>query len=63
MKGGIKSKKRPTVSIIIERDGLTEDLKIETFAEFIKLLPLADGLIITVEDPEIGLRKNSKLNV
>jgi hypothetical protein len=57
---GIKSKKRPTLNIIIERDGFTEDLKIESFNEFIKLLPLADGFIITVEDPEVRLRESFK---
>jgi hypothetical protein len=60
---GIRSKKKPSLKIIVNRDGLTEVLDVETLIEFLKCLNRADGLNITVEEPEIKLREsfNAKL--
>jgi len=56
---GIKSKKKPNLTLIIENEPL-EEFKVESFIEFVKLYNSADGFIITVEEPEISLRENFK---
>ena len=50
---GIKSKKAPTVKLIMEVAGVVVESTIETFIEFVKHFPLATTFVITVEEPEI----------
>lgn len=56
---GIKSKEKPTLTLIIE-NAIIEELEVESFIEFVRLYNHADGLIITVKEPEISLRENFK---
>ena len=62
--GGIISKKKITITQITVRDDITQEVRIESFTEFVKLYPLASGYCIEIEEPEIiGIGRNFKVNI